>query len=1662
MQLRNIFTLTLLILLVIIASAEGFIPCPTCSATHISISENEGTITATVFKTEQHITVNPAYFDKVLSDIPDGQTPTDVATITSEDITTIKDAELYFSYFDKTGTNTPIKDCNPAIANKEIKFVDSKTPPVTKSFYYATCTIPKELYEKSSRTIYIEYKGDADAKPSRRELIIYDVSAGGLNKLASLLQHTAIINPANNPICLSGLIMLGLLLASMYFSGKSPLSYLDISVPRTPKPKPISFGSLIAGAGYIRLGVPAAWNMNALDKIIKTHALVAFREIPKAVKDAIERSKATEIQKYFAKRVYMQGGEWEKILKTDARELFRKAETGEYGKIHSPLLQVMQQRIEIVKVAQEVGIITGNQPLMLKNTTKFIRRVPFIGQLGNYLTVAVGSFFYSLRTGKHMAKALLSWPVRKAMGNKYAESEGKTLKGIKKMAYDIAAFTDANKITLGKIMPLGSAHIPQFYEDTRNSLYDEIIINILRKEVYNQIKNKEGEAHAKELMMSQLTLKNVFADRRYIDALGEVNSEYMHILQNSKLSSRERAEMMINIVRSRILDPEFLGEIQRLFNNLVRIDGGRKENDYLDYHRMEKLVKIMREDYHIDKPTDLTDSIINGKFFITTGRNNLYYEQGEVKKNFGFLTLGFKEFLDQITYSSLYKRDEQPSTLANAFMVAWLKLKNNIFGCDDSWYLEKKDRGYAFKKDTLVPDPKTGKMRNISFVEDMGFDANELGAMSKRGEEYFKSLLTKEGNAKLNEGKIKLTDLLYNVGLLEQQNKEKRALRYIQEHESVPEAVYWKTNMNFIWNTGKNVGGSAATLLYEIHGQKYRANKPPLGNPWFFIEQNLDTRLANMMNGSAWDRSGHDIRDENGEIRKQFQRFLQPNMYKFFNETWDSYVDMSKGFAELYREKKGIDKRVQINYAQMFEFFAKPENQHVTYKMLKQTSMPWIFTHDLGYVPYTRGMGSSDNDRVINGVFVIDPDPKDPTQRRIFDNNKLSMYYHIIGENPTLQNELKALEKLKRPASLEEITRLENMLKSTKILTPELEEHLRTLKGLLNKAANSINPIQNVDELGKGAEAAEKIRKIVMKLRDKDQQFHLSRLVDNVDPNNQALRTLTKGELDHIKNVMKSIDTIETIPSNIRAEVKYAFLKQISSITHDWKTLWADECSRFAKLVPGREVDQNRGWLGKILMRIAEPIETTFYAAGRSQWNAMANLVATSELYRERGHDMWAGIKSGGFLKGLELPPEDMKKLEKSYNTYADSFQQFFQGWIHSVTRDPRGGSTQYGRQWYLSPMYHRGASMVPELAHVAGERGYLDPAKWFTSQSFYRAASLNWIIANPIVNILRGFQSAAYGYPSRWDKTHAPGGGADLLQPWHSVTYSRVHTLRSFLNPLESVFSPKKFNLPYEASRTLQLIPEVNRLQGVFPWLEPRTFQEDKYQISKIPGLSPVYKGLAKVPGFGFLLNHSQAQYSQRIGQNIHEGVKQTPEDFSQYKNAYAQHFTDAANPGLSYTDYGARSNLAPRIASYLTKDITGSNEKDTAAWQTYYSKDEYVRRQARFSMVRREISAEAKQSHFQEEMTGYGPRKNPAWIPVALPFAGYWIGSRIYEKLTTKGEPKTPGTQAPLSSKIKTKWDDIYSMFRKYEIVCPHCNSKIMGKGQRCSNPNCGKYYS
>ncbi len=159
----------------------------------------------------------------------------------------LKNAPLYFLLEGQNvSSDGGSPACNPVKTDDEGK-ADCKI-----THYYNGTAYVNISKKKSCSTVQVIYPGGSvgsiNFKPASESFLVCPESGSALSSLGFIIQN-ALASNNNMAFCFPAILIAGLLITSMYYSGRDPLSLFDLTTPRLPKTKQarISGGSTAMG-----------------------------------------------------------------------------------------------------------------------------------------------------------------------------------------------------------------------------------------------------------------------------------------------------------------------------------------------------------------------------------------------------------------------------------------------------------------------------------------------------------------------------------------------------------------------------------------------------------------------------------------------------------------------------------------------------------------------------------------------------------------------------------------------------------------------------------------------------------------------------------------------------------------------------------------------------------------------------------------------------------------------------------------------------------------------------------------------------------------------------------------------------------------------------------------------------------------------------------------------------------------------------------------------------------------------------------------------------------------------------------------------------------------------------------------------------------------------
>ncbi len=188
----------------------------------------------------------------------------------------IEGARFNFMYYSTTaGEWVDVPGCSGENAVRALEMKELQYYNHSVNYYYGTCTVPKEIYRGRRVDVKVFLLSDPlgrsiDATPQTVRLsdvtispsdvfasVVYDIIgtfvSGGtaVGEVPYTCPEGQVCPPQTTLPCIGIFLIVGLLLASLYFAGKSPITLLDITTPRLPSPKGfVASGQVMLPYGY--------------------------------------------------------------------------------------------------------------------------------------------------------------------------------------------------------------------------------------------------------------------------------------------------------------------------------------------------------------------------------------------------------------------------------------------------------------------------------------------------------------------------------------------------------------------------------------------------------------------------------------------------------------------------------------------------------------------------------------------------------------------------------------------------------------------------------------------------------------------------------------------------------------------------------------------------------------------------------------------------------------------------------------------------------------------------------------------------------------------------------------------------------------------------------------------------------------------------------------------------------------------------------------------------------------------------------------------------------------------------------------------------------------------------------------------------------------------
>lgn len=1222
----------------------------------------------------------------------------------------------------------PVSSCgsNGVVTANKVKQIassDEKAKPLT--YYYATCKIDPSLYKTKRITVRVIMD------PTENPTILYAPSPSQYityidNKFSALDVLTASLNDAlskqiTTP-CVAMFMILGLLLASMYFAGRSPVTLLDITTPRLPAPKSFAAGGqIIAPFGYTEMkrtiktkGVKAvaAWGAASLAykravggaasaKIanaagsISGKGAVAGKWMGAGDLDqnkkffetlALAATKAGykwhDIQG-LAKHIYNYS---EKDHRTVQRILQRIEALGGRDKIVAASLNDylrgtrLYQTLEVLTAHPEVGKRSKIHHAIQTNLGRFVgaHRFPTIGPLflggtdslvrsgriAKRMTVGMG------RHGVQLLRETGKWAVELKPG----ALENLRLKAKGSKAADMFYKEITKKgppINIGGMFPIADK-MGHLYKQLHAEAHKDMM-RYLMKQIYRKYGISFGitEKGMVEMSFKDMDILRASGYSKSA-ALNAVESQMRAILGDARLTAPQKYNQMLSLARSLgvHLDPKLA-----LFAHSVAAIDGRNEDGHVKLVALQSLLAKENASEKAAQPYKVRD---DSGWYSLIGRQSLHGS----------------DLWEMMTLRRMIHDGEHGM------------LRGGIDDILKSGYL------YNINRMTSL-DPQATAAGGVGMHGLPEFMRNpaELQKINQRVRGYLEDLLTDEGRAKFAEltGKHGATDasvqdfmavLFGHQDLLKKQGltsdgsgvhvdpKSGIGMWFEEDNELGPRKDWWKVDMKRHWRDGLMESEALAIGQWV----EYRFTKGYTSPYKASIESELD-KYHGSKTWSPEKRSTkareHWMIDQLREDVHNFSNSLYcQNAYGTTNETMRFYNATAAGFLLKAMRDRGMDEnhkdiqfleRLDVNNPkQMKKFKAmlgttyKEDFQHVlsqqlTYDDVAKTKQVWVMMAEGGYAPYKKGMMLGDHDRPLNGVPALQ-DEKGKWRRIDLDNVKIAL-------PPALQMQFAQVSHEPKPEKWKAF--LDNMKQWAKTGGFEAQKQFATVVWNYGRVTHDYGKFWDDSKI-----------KLV---------------------NKRETTPLAPNVLRYFKD-------------------EYPTLQKILKPVRDHFMLYGDYVSRVAQ------------------------------DAGGSVYKGSYEVTPTSEWYKQSSFRLAHHIMSEDWnelTKDIRDPVE-RKRVQQHFRSLALSHGAYHQVWDFVVDRNPKRHSTSMGGVESFGAYFHFGPNRPYSIR--SNLRAYLNKAEYINFNIFHGwPAKIAQYPFQPFVHMMRGVQMAMQGYPNRWSQSTDP-----------------------------------------------------------------------------------------------------------------------------------------------------------------------------------------------------------------------------------------------------------------------------------------------------------------
>ena len=1237
----------------------------------------------------------------------------------------LEGVDVYFYYYKKeevdneyTLVEHEVPGCYPA----EITDDEGRT----------SCVLPPEVYENTCTEVFVRVgdevyglqKEGRTYKSTQDSIRVCDKDTDALAVMSDSIKN-ALTTEENiqNPLCFISMILAGLLLASMFFSGRSPISLLDLTTPLLPKAKSISYSGIRMGTGFSRMAEQRKFlgdkintasqeTMNRLLRHIRSkkayskhliHEILNSEASPVLKMLALRALAAGKDKRYINRILGMQGKtvEDKEYLENYGKVLadLEKADDAEAldeeGGIHSSSWELARMNILLQMESNAFGEATGAVPKWYKSAVgKTLGKIPL---LRTHFMGGTASMFYG---GRHLFR-MYSTPLR---GLIRRTGDALTPKGKEKWSKRVQMAVDKAKARGKKPGRFASWVALKDHERNVVSVYNNFAFgaefydrmmaeckkDIMHWLIGEAIRHYGGKTNLDRDEVLEVGFKNpeelLFAGMD-MESFKKFEKDLRKILADPNMHDLRKAKAIMRLMKEHGISFDEAG-VSNAVTMLHRIDNEMPKSpssadvidisneDAVKSRKLQRLQEYLKEQFGVDRPVDFKREYIDkGKFFFTVGRQSLSY--GNTDLSFGtYFRSKYREVLESpVTLRDKDGNPMKPLGISEMANYAFLRVVNERWG---------------------IFDPNT---RGLS---------RDLKIVMLNAQKWMQSLV--------NPLKVDPSDAQAMISSLQAAGRE----------EYGPVKGEWKMDMHAHWRVlGGDIGGAKSSVEEQAYGEVHNAFNIPMAVQRMIeksggklnMEQAQEKYQKEVVVPSyLFERLQHII-----EEGRENTYFTSQSEFRRFNQIWASFR------SHLARET-GKDER-NITDKEIAGFIKKPLDMD---DIAKST---WVRMREGQYAPF-----DSENvfrwgqaERPVNANFYIrrggyweEFAPEKFMKERPFSGllkKDSSIKKMLFGETDYLlkQGEIRKVPQkvLKQYQNMmDELSLAEDDKRAPRISAKDFDKFFSSLKKLAEKSPRK-------------AEACAAMAGRLLS----DNPFALGRM--GIDASGLDLAGVfgkKTGEKVRLELLLHKYGRSETAEERERAakalkewareggpgeerNVKVALLfYQHAQNTENWEDFngyreaikFGTPATRSSEVYAGKVEDYEkvggvRGWFKNM------------WNMGRKYWDPVANkanvgfekfLLSTfgqqmkaeyegstiSNYFRESGSKFAMKLASGEF-KHPDVRPENDPAM-RAYTDLSDTFNRYHALWDETITRDPRGSTSAIGSPFIYSAFFHHGPAM--------------------------------------------------------------------------------------------------------------------------------------------------------------------------------------------------------------------------------------------------------------------------------------------------------------------------------------------------------------------------------